>query len=58
MIGAMYEAHTFLSRKCLSHQTAEIVTAEFIAVTIDASPFHVTINIFRDKNNSIDLTSL
>jgi len=42
----------------MSHKTAAIVTAGFVAVTIDASPFHVAIDIFRDKNNSIDLTSL
>jgi hypothetical protein len=51
MLGVMYEVRTFLSPKSLSHQAAEMITAEFIALTIDVSPFHLTIDIFRDKNN-------
>jgi hypothetical protein len=58
MLGAMYEVRTLFSRKLLPHQAAETLTAELSAVTIDASPFHVTINTFRDKNSRIDLTSL
>jgi hypothetical protein len=34
MLGAMYEVRTFLSRKSLPHQAAEIVMAELTAVTI------------------------